>query len=164
MSKEQRATALHREAREELTRADGKATTLLSVVGLILGALLAGSIAGDVDPRHLDNRIELLFWAGCCFGLASAGLLIDAVIPRTKHPTDREHLRYFGHVVAFSTVAELRRALERVDREYERTIDQVHVLSGIVQAKYERIRRALHSFVIGAVLVVAAILIDYWIF
>jgi len=42
-----RASVLHSETREELARADAKATTLLSVTGLIIGALLAGAIAGD---------------------------------------------------------------------------------------------------------------------
>ena len=71
----QHAAALHRETREELARADGKATTLLGVVGLILGALLAGIIAGNWSPNHLGCFEEMIFWLGAV-GAAAAGAAV----------------------------------------------------------------------------------------
>jgi MFS family permease len=147
--------ALHREAREELARADGKATTLLGVVGLILGALLAGVIAGDWTPSNLGCAEEVVFWIGAAAAGTAEGLLCAAVIPRLKHDKDRDAVAYFGHVVQFDSEDEFIRALEKAPRG--RLADQIWHISRSVQTKYRLIQLGLLAFAGGLVLMAAAL-------
>jgi len=155
---EQRAVALHRETREELARADGKATTLLGVVGLILGALLAGIIAGDWTPNDLGCVEEVVFWLGAMGAATAEALLCAAVIPRLNHDKNREAVAYFGHVVQFESEEEFSRALDRVPRQ--RLTDQIWHISRIVQTKYRLIQLGLLALAGGLLLMAAAVLVD----
>ncbi|MBG6184699.1 hypothetical protein IWX65_002677 [Arthrobacter sp. CAN_A214] len=49
-----------REAREELARADGKASTLLAAIGVVIGPIVAAAFGGSWHSRDLDNNIEWL--------------------------------------------------------------------------------------------------------
>jgi MFS family permease len=148
------------EAREELARADSKATTLLSVTGLIIGALLAGAIAGNWNPERLDNAVEWAFWVGLAAIGAAEGSLCLAVLPRVQHEKTKETLRYFGHVVQFESRAELAAALAAADDEEDRQIDQVYKLSEIVDRKYRYVWFGLVASFGGALLCGAAVLVD----
>lgn len=154
----QHAVALHHETREELARADGKATTLLGVVGLILGALLAGIIAGDWTPSRLGCAEEVIFWIGAAAAATAEGLLCAAVIPRLKHDKHRDAVAYFGHVVQFDSEDEFIRALDRVPQQ--RVADQIWHVSRIVQRKYRLIQLGLLAFAGGLLLMGAAVALD----
>jgi hypothetical protein len=177
---EEFAKVLLDEGREELDRADAKSSMLLSASGVVAGALLAGTIAGDWTPTQIhDHRVRALFWFG--LGLAAIGvfLLGSAVLPRTRNPGDKKRLAYFGDVVKFrergitlrkkareAKVArgkdEFRAAVSAASgSRLERTLDQVWAISGIVLKKYRRIRGALFSlatamFFCGAALFLSA--------
>jgi hypothetical protein len=155
-----RASVLHSETREELARADAKATTLLSVTGLIIGALLAGAIAGDWTPQKLDNTVEWAFWPGLLLIAAAEGALFLAVVPRIKHDKDKKKLRYFGHVVQFRDLDDLREALETADSEHDRLLDQVFVLAGIAETKFRFVWVGMVGLTTGSALCAAAVLLN----
>lgn len=156
-----RVAALHVETREELARADSKATTLLSVTGLIIGALLAGAIAGNWTPERLDNAAEWAFWVGLVAIIAAELSLCLAVLPRVRHEKSKESLRYFGHVVQFESRVELATALAAADDEADRQIDQVFKLAEIVDRKYRYVWFGLAGSFGGALLFAAAVLVDH---
>lgn len=78
-----------REAREELARADGKASILLAAIGVVIGAIFAAILGGSWRPHHLDNNIEWLWWVGAVVGLAGATVFGSAVFPRTTYRSKR---------------------------------------------------------------------------
>jgi MFS family permease len=138
-----RAEVLNTETREEIIRADGKATTLMSVLGLILGALLAGAVAGSFSPQPLHDSVEWIFWIGVSFAFAAEAALCSAVWPRLYALRPKENLRFFGHVAQFESTESLHLALQNVDSNYDRLVDQVYALSKIIVRKYQLVRSAL---------------------
>jgi hypothetical protein len=70
--------ALLNDTREELGRADGKASILLSAVGVVVSVLLAGAISRDWNPTQLAS-CEWLWWLGTLSGTAAIGALGAAV-------------------------------------------------------------------------------------
>jgi Family of unknown function (DUF5706) len=155
-----RARSLHKDVREELVRADAKATTLLSVVSILLGALLGGAIAGDWTPADLKCVLTVLFWIAVGLGMGAEGHLLAAVLPRVKHPKDATQVRYFGHVVQLEDDEELKRRLTDADGELEQLTDQVYVLSGIVDSKYQHVRTALQWLAAAVVLGFASVALN----
>lgn len=147
------------ETREEVTRADAKATTLLSVNGILIAALLAAAIGGHFDPRSLWNDVEWLFWSGMTAILASEVLFCAAVFPRVWHPPSRGRPRYFGHVVEFASADALRREFERSEDPAERTVDELIVLSRIVVRKYRFVAVAQVLTAVGVVANSVAVLV-----
>lgn len=169
------------EGREELQRADNKASILLGAAGLILGIFLSAAVAGNWDPTELgDGRAAGLFWGGTGFaviGVLSLGL---AVMPRIKHDKTKEKLAYFGHVIQYREGGWVLRRAARAQRNadgrnalqdaisiaslgrLDRTVDQVWVVSHIVQRKYVHIRRALWALLFAGILCAAGVLLDMW--
>lgn len=108
-----RARSLHKDAREELGRADTKATTLLSVAGLFLGALSVGAIAGNWTPAALKIPAEPAFWLALALAAWGEVRLLRAVLPRVDHDKAYTEARYFGHVVQMRDREQLRACLEK---------------------------------------------------
>jgi hypothetical protein len=163
VSKETRAKNLYASTREEITRADAKATTLLGVASLLLGLLIAGAIAGDLDPRQLPVVAEGFFWAGSCCGIGSVVALCYSVFPRIDHDKTAWQVRYFGHVLRLKNREELSAALERNDDEFDQHVDQIYVLSDTVQKKYRGIQWAMWLMAAAVVVCVGSVLVDYWV-
>jgi MFS family permease len=159
-----RVQALHRETREELNKADAKATTLTSIVGLILGAFLAGAIAGDFTPQRFSDGIEWLFWTGVVLASAAEVALCLAVFPRRKPKGSKEELEYFAQVAQFKTIETFKAALLEAGNEFERLASQVYVLSKIVVHKYTLIRMALLMLAAGVLCCTASALLDHYFF
>ena len=157
-----RVKALHDETREELARADSKATTLLSVVGLLLGAFLAGAIAGRLSPQRLRDSVEWMFWIGVAFALVAEAALCFAVLPRMRPRLPKESLRYFAHVAQFRTRDMFKSALEASDDEYERLVDQAYDLSKTVFRKYDLIRLALLALAVGILCCMTSVLLNHY--
>jgi len=65
------AETMLREAREELSRADGKSSLLLAAVGVVVGAVAAAVVAGEWSPFDLSPFIQWLWWAGNGAGIGS---------------------------------------------------------------------------------------------
>ena len=169
------------EGREELARADNKASVLLGAAGLVLSVFLGSVIAGDWDPTEITNdAAEVVFWTGIALSILGIVRLAAAVMPRTKHGEGKEKLAYFGHVIQYRKRGLALRSATRQRRDaeakrdlraaitaasvnrFDRTIDQVWVISLIVQRKYEHVRGGLLLFGLSSVLCVAALLADVW--
>lgn len=178
-SEEAYAELLLDEGREELDRADNKASILLGAAGVVLGVFLGAAVAGDWDPTELgDTRATAIFLAGLAFAALGVVRLGGAVIPRIKHDEAKEKLAYFGHVIQYQegrwsprrSVRQRRDAagrhkLKAAIREasgarFNRTVDQVWVVSHIVHRKYAHVRGALVSFTLAALLCGAAVILD----
>jgi Restriction endonuclease/Pycsar effector protein len=129
------------ESRQELTRADGKASTLLAALGIGVSAILAAILAGDWSPFKLKEPYQGLWWAGSvCAGLSFLCLAL-AVYPRVKHNSASKGVTYFGDVAALETVDELRAALKRSETNAaERSVSQLHVIARLAVRKYRFIR------------------------
>lgn len=173
------AEVLLDEGREELQRADGKASILLSASGVITGALLAGALAGKWNPTKIHHGVaQNVFWVGVAAGVSGLLCLASAVTPRTKNSGSKESLAYFGHVIRFRergvalrpskrkarivrAKADLRTAITKASAgRFDRAVDQVWEVSSIVYKKYRRIRWALLAYSVGAALCAAALVIE----
>jgi hypothetical protein len=91
------------EIREELQKADSKATILLAASGIAFSALLSALGAGTWSPnkmRHEDAR--LLIWVSIFLGVLGIVLLGSAVKPRLRAKAmGPEKLHYFGNVRSY---------------------------------------------------------------
>lgn len=156
----ERARELHRETREELLRADGKATTLLSVSAVVIGAIVAGAIAGDWTPADLSLGPEIAFWFALLGIVSGAAEFLRAVMPRTKHDAGRESARYFGHVVQMAGRDELTGHLSDGGGTTDHYVDQIWVLAGTVNSKYQCIRTGLVLTGLGLTVAVVSLIVD----
>lgn len=133
------------DSREEVNRADSKASVLLAAVGVIASALIAGLVGGSWSPLRLSGDVQWLWWTGVAATVAGTLSIAAAVYPRTYrhkagHPGSPA---YYGDVAAYRNVAEFRRGLETAPDPKERLVYQVFVTSRIVQRKYLLIRHGL---------------------
>jgi hypothetical protein len=145
------------ETREELTRADSKASLLFAVFGVVLGALLAGLISQRWQPADLAAGATVVFWLGTALAALGAASLGWAVWPRVNHEQADGPASYFGDVVAYGADrAALRAGLAAGAASDERDVEQLAVISSIVWKKYAGIRLALRLFPAAAVLCAAA--------
>lgn len=154
-----------REAREELVRADGKASLLLAATGIIIGALLAAFLAGTWHPSKLKDCVEWLWWVGTALGSLGTLALAAAVFPRTKYRSNRRPgiVAYFGDVVGLS-MDELRMGLEGTAKnEDSATLDQLKAICFVVDKKYRWIQTGMVLLGVAALCCVLAVLIDGWI-
>ena len=155
------AKALLVESREELTRADGKASLLLAALGVGLSAILAAILAGDWSPFSLPEPYQAIWWAGAfCAGVSLISLGL-AVWPKISHRTISRGVTYFGDIARYKTAAELRSALKRTETDpVERTVTQLHVIARRAVEKYESIRMGLVSLGFAAALTLSAVLAE----
>ena len=154
------AKVLLSESREELTRADGKASLLLAALGIGVSAILAAILAGSWSPFKLAEPYQSLWWAGSFFAGVSFGCLCLAVYPRVTHGSASRGVTYFGDVAGLGTVDELRSALKRSETDpAERSVTQLHVIARIADRKYRFIRWGLKALAVAIVLTVAAVLL-----
>jgi len=154
--------SLLNDTREELGRADGKASILLSAVGVVVSVLLAGAISREWNPTRLAS-FEWLWWLGTLSGTAAIAALGAAVWPRVEHPADTEKLTYFGHVASYKNIDDLSTALDRrvsAGASQERPIDQLYIVSKIADKKYRRIRWGIGLFGAALLICTAAVALD----
>lgn len=141
------------ETREELVRADNKASILLAATGVALGALLAAILGGDWTPFQLDVRIQWLWWVGASSAAVAIYWLGSAVYPRIRAKGTRPKIiAYYGDVVDASDrerVSELLGGSSTNPKE--RLLDQIIQISHTVQTKYLAIRKAMWYLSIAAV-------------
>lgn len=151
------------EAREELERADNKASILLAAVGVIVGALLAALLAGDWSPTSLKASVQWLWWAGILAAAIAIYLLGWAVFPRIRAAGWRpQAIAYYGDVVAAGTRNRVKELLDHASGDpLPRLIDQMLQVSKTVQVKYVAIRRAMILLGFGAAACASAFLIHH---
>jgi MFS family permease len=148
------------ETREELTRADSKAALLLAASGVVIGALLAGLFGSKWTPFDLNNKIEWLWWLGVASAAFGVFSIAAAVYPRVRrHGTVHPGVpSYYGDVAAYENIDAFRRAIEKVPRSRERLIDQIFVLSSMVQHKYLLLRQGLRCLLLAILACTIAVL------
>jgi hypothetical protein len=155
------AQSLLEVARFELARADDKASTLFRFYGVV-AALSIGLLAGrGWSPSELEAAAQVLFWAGCASLLASGLFLGMTLYPRNIRGTPARRLLYFGHVIAYHSVAELSQALRSVEEDAEhRLVEQLLGVSRLVHVKYALTRKALVALGAGTALCIAAVMVS----
>jgi hypothetical protein len=158
------AESLVQEARQELAQAEAKAVWLLSAAVIALGAVLSGAESGDWSPDRLSSGLaRAVLWMSLAASGAGVYWLAMSLLPRFRNDGNREKLAYFGHAAQFgfdtsdraairaNLGAALVRAATQTDN-LDRLSDRVFDISTIVLSKYRRIRKAIQSFGISAVL------------
>ena len=155
------ADRLLADCREEILRADSKASILLAGVSVGASALLAGLIAGDWSPTELDNSVEWVWWIGITFTAVAVVQLGLCLLPVLANAEASNRIDYYGDVRRFRTSGELAAALEQGQPDvYGRTVRQIHVCAGIVTRKYSLLRWAMGALVISVGLVVLSLLLN----
>lgn len=162
------------ETREELLKADNKASILLAASGIAASALLSAFWADQWSPsklRHGDARLYACL--AIAAGLLGIVLVAAAVKPRLRasNSVDHQQLHYFGSVHHFwppwwpphtrtsrggETKKKFVEALEAASTEVNivnRLDDQIWFLSKSCYRKYQLISMGLWSF--GLVIILA---------
>jgi hypothetical protein len=128
-----------REAREELARADGKASILLAATGVAAGAILGGALSAGWSPGQLGDPWAIAWVGGFASVMAGAGCLVMAVYPRWKRgrTDEAEALYFFGHAAKLKSAGEIRQGiLQAAQDPLLRTADQLMHVSRIIERKY----------------------------
>ena len=158
MDRDEYVAQLLSETREELGRADSKASLLFAVFGVVNGALLAGLISHNWKPSDLACGATVVFWVGGALAAAGVLGLGYAVWPRVADPQADGPASYYGDVVAYGKDRDrLCAALAAGAADHDRNVEQLAIISGIVWRKYRGIRVALCCFPAAAALCVAAV-------
>lgn len=152
-------------AREELNRADMKASILLSATAAVIAAIIAGMVAGDWSPTRLTGWREVLWWAATAVAGMAVLLLAAAIYPRAKRQRGGrpDAVAYYGDVVIFSGHQELRAALEQsAVRDMDRLTDQVYQVGRIVVRKYRLLVAGMWALLMSAVACCLAVALEAW--
>ncbi|MER7131429.1 Pycsar system effector family protein [Streptosporangium saharense] len=154
-----RAMTILAETREEVNRADTKASILLGAIGIAVSGVVGDMVNGVVSGAW-GASWPWLRWTAAGAAFLSVTLLLMALYPRRIRLRRPLVNAYFGDVVAHSDPRALRAALERPSPdELGRLTDQIHTISRIVSTKYRLIQLALWCLaisVLSGVLTVAA--------
>ena len=139
--------------RDELNRADSKASLLLAAVGVTIGALISGITGSKWTPTAMNVGEQVLWWTG--IAAASVGVLLIAacVFPRIQQ-RDTPHPglpAYYGDVAAYPDIESFREAVMNEPDPRERLMNQAYVVSRIVQHKYVLLRRGLLCLLVAVV-------------
>jgi hypothetical protein len=172
--------ALLAETREELQKADAKASILLAATGIAFSALLAAAGAGTWTPDKLNHGdAKMAVWCSLALALVGIFLLGSAVKPRLgARALDREKLHYFGNVRAYwPTLWPLTHRKQRLDDgrlEFESALkeastktnyearlnDQIWFLGRTAFRKYRLITVSMWLFAISIGLAVVGLLLE----
>ncbi|MGV9769676.1 Pycsar system effector family protein [Microbacterium sp. NPDC003461] len=139
--------------REEIGRADSKASTLLAAEGIVAGAVLAALIAGDWTPAILPPLAGFAWWFGALVGLASIVALAVSIYPSTKRKRGTKPYgpAFFGDTKRTSGNGHLTLA--------DLLNDQVPITARIARRKYRWIKIGMWLAAVGAASLLFATLI-----
>lgn len=147
------------ETREELAKADQKASLLLAALGVALAAVAGAVGSNTVRPYGYGPLGQMLFWAGCAVSVVSVFLFGSTVRPRTGRGSAPGGIHYFGDLADGAlTVDQIRAELGRTD-PVGRDIAQLRSLARIVSTKYRHIGHGMTTGAAGVALLVAGILV-----
>jgi hypothetical protein len=150
------------ELRNEVARADGKASVLVAALGMTAG-VFSGLLAGrGWTPAELSAAGTGLWWAGAAaLGLSLFALLL-AVLPRYRSEpwTPGRPLSYFGDIQQAVRLGQLETALGDTRRDPTTGLTTALAdMSRIAARKHQWIRTGLVAFCVGTVLLPASLLI-----
>lgn len=148
--------------REELVRADTKASILLAASGVVLGALFAALLAGDWSPSVLDNRVEWIWWLAVLMAASGVIALAMAVYPKTISRKQRpiSTLTYFGDVGSLTTAGVKNRIQAMIDTNGSLEADQIVQIAPIVVQKYAYIKFSFWAFAFASALAVVSVILN----
>jgi hypothetical protein len=148
--------------RDELNRADSKASLLLAAVGVIIGALLGGISSSRWTPMSLGAGEQALWWAGVVAAAVGVLLISASVYPRIRlRATPRSGSpSYYADVAAYPDVDAFRHAIGEAPDVRERLLTQSYVLARIVEGKYLQLQRALLSLLVAIIACALAIALN----
>jgi hypothetical protein len=135
------------ESREELARADGKASLLLAASTVVIAAALTAVLANNWRPWALANALWLVWWLGVLAGLGALAALGIAVYPRVSpsHKRNGDIVAYWGDVAGL-TKGRLAKRISKTARKGDRDQDQLLAIADIVRRKYTAIRWGIWLF------------------
>lgn len=150
------------EAREEVTRADAKASILLALYVALEVVLFTALASKTWTPGSLVGGWELLFWLGWVTSVVGLVLVAIAVYPRVGNKHD-ECITYHGHVAACESIGEMQEGLRAAaTMDPTRHEEQLWTVSGIARVKYQHIARSMWFFFSGATACAIAIAGNTW--
>lgn len=144
------AERLLRSAREELARADSKASTIFAVSGIAVGAILAAVFGKQWHPSMLKSvGYEIVWWVGA--GLLGIGLVLlgSSIYPRLNRAEASPPGVQFGDFHRLDPLS-LLKALEEAARDPMAVrISELLNISRIVQVKYRLVRAGILCIATG---------------
>ncbi|MFJ9632097.1 Pycsar system effector family protein [Streptomyces sp. NPDC101175] len=150
------------ELRNEVSRADGKASVLVGALGMT-GGVFSGLLAGrGWTPGRLSAVGTLLWWVALASLAVSLFALLLAVLPRYRSEpwAPGRPLSYFGDIQQAVRQGQLETALGDTGRDPTTGLTTALAeLSQIVTRKHQWIRTGLIAFCAGTVLLPASLLI-----
>jgi Family of unknown function (DUF5706) len=128
------------ETRDDISRAETKAS-----IALAAASLVSGTVLSTLFDRYGTLTVVAKIVLSGCVGALLVGLVFLglALIPNVvANPGGHSMLAYFGHVAAAGSVQEFERLAEAPSEERSRLTNQIWTLSFLIQKKYRHIRRA----------------------
>jgi Pycsar effector protein len=144
----------------ELERADEKANTLFRLYGVVLAAGVAFSVTGN--SRSLNATAGAILLVAAILGLTAGGMLAMALAPRHHRSaktaaSPSKAPGYFGDVNAYPDAASFATALAQTALDVDQWIvDQIRIVSAIVERRYRLLRTATALTWAGIVLTMCA--------
>ena len=136
------------ETREEVSRADTKASIVLAGSGVVVGILLTGLVTGDVDLKGEGGIVSVLAWIAGVLLVGGVGFVGSAVYPHTKG-AEPGHARWFAEIAQYEDEATLAEAAQADQADGGRDLHQARVLAVIVARKYRLTKFGMWLLAIG---------------
>jgi hypothetical protein len=147
------------ETREEIRRADARASHWLAMLGSALLALLTAVVGQSWTPARLAGADRWLWWSGCVCAAVALLALVLALLPRVWGDRDTDHVSYFGHVHRLRDPAVVRDYLERNAADsMPGLVAQLCQLSRLAVTKYRYTRIGTIFGTLAATLVAVSLL------
>ncbi|MBQ1070425.1 Pycsar system effector family protein, partial [Micromonospora sp. D75] len=147
------------EAREELRRADAKATQWLGLFGGALLALATGLVGASWSPHRLTGTAVWTWWTGCLAAALALAAVMMALLPRTGGDPELRLVAYFGHVHRLRDPEEVRRHVERAAHDtMPSLISQLCWISRLAMTKYRWTRAGTVLAMFAAALIAVSLL------
>jgi hypothetical protein len=147
------------EAREDVANADQKASTVLAGLGVGVGAVVGGILAGNWRPTSLQSPAMGLWWAGTFAVLAAMACAAFAVWPRYNSRDTAEGVYSWAHVASYRSLTAFSEALDTTD-SLARTRYCLWEISKIVATKCRLVRWAMGLAGTGLALISASVVLD----
>ena len=136
------------ETREEVGRADTKASILLGFAGVI-ATVFGGLAFSGHGPYKVFRWIEIIELLGATLYIVGIMFLAGAVMPRSIRKRNQTPY-FFGDIAAYPDEKALLAGLAQASlMPTDRVVNQLFVVSKIVVRKYEDVRRGMIMLGLG---------------
>jgi Family of unknown function (DUF5706) len=130
------------ETRDDIARAETKASITLAASSLVIGTVLS-ELIGRYDSLVVVAKVPLVgSFVAVLLGLVALGMALKPNY--VANPAGHEMLAYFGHVAAAGSIEEFERLADAELDERGRLTNQIWTLSYLILRKYQHIRRAFN--------------------